>query len=61
LKTHQPLPRNTVSVLNRRGKVVLNDSKLNDSQRFIFDFGNEKQFFKDAGLSADSLEGRAVR
>lgn len=34
LEEHQPLPRNTVSILNRRGDVVLNYSKV-----FICDFG----------------------
>ncbi len=34
LEAHQPLPRNTVSILNRRGEVVLNYSKV-----FICDFG----------------------
>ena len=37
LETHQPLPRNTVSVLDRRGEVVLNYSKV-----FLCDFGKEE-------------------
>jgi len=37
LETHQPLPRNTVSVLDKRGEVVLNYSKV-----FICDFGQEE-------------------
>jgi predicted amidohydrolase len=37
LQAHQPLPRNTVSIFNRRGKVVLNYSKV-----FICDFGKDE-------------------
>jgi predicted amidohydrolase len=37
LETHQPLPRNMVSILNRRGEVVLNYSKV-----FICDFGKDE-------------------
>jgi predicted amidohydrolase len=37
LEAHQPLPRNTVSILNRRGEVVLNYSKV-----FICDFGKDE-------------------
>lgn len=37
LETHLPLPRNTVSILNRSGEVVLNYSKV-----FICDFGKEE-------------------
>jgi predicted amidohydrolase len=36
LEAHRPLPRNTVSVLDRRGEVVLNYSKV-----FICDFGKD--------------------
>jgi len=37
LEAHQPLPRNTVSVLNNRGEVLLNYSKV-----FICDFGKDE-------------------
>jgi predicted amidohydrolase len=37
LEAHQPLPRNTVSILNSRGEVVLNYSKV-----FICDFGKDE-------------------
>jgi len=37
LETHQALPGNTVSVLNNRGEVLLNYSKV-----FICDFGKEE-------------------
>jgi predicted amidohydrolase len=37
LETHQPLPRNTASILNRRGEVVLNYSKV-----FLCDFGKDE-------------------
>lgn len=37
LEAHQPLPRNTVSVLNNRGEVALNYSKV-----FICNFGKEE-------------------
>jgi len=37
LEAHHPLPRNTVSILNRRGQVVLNYSKV-----FICDFGKDE-------------------
>lgn len=37
LEAHQPLPRNTVSILDRRGEVVLNYSKV-----FICDFGKDE-------------------
>lgn len=37
LETHQPLPRNSVSILDYRGEVVLNYSKV-----FICDFGREE-------------------
>jgi predicted amidohydrolase len=37
LEAHQALPRNTVSVLNNRGEVLLNYSKV-----FIYDFGKEE-------------------
>ena len=37
LEARQPLPRNTVSILNRRGEVVLNYSKV-----FICDFGKDE-------------------
>jgi N-carbamoylputrescine amidase len=37
LEAHQPMPRNTVSVINRRGEVILNYSKV-----FICDFGKEE-------------------
>jgi predicted amidohydrolase len=37
LEAHQPLPRNTVSILNRGGEVVLNYSKV-----FICDFGKNE-------------------
>ena len=37
LEAHQPLPRNTASILNRRGEVVLNYSKV-----FICDFGKDE-------------------
>jgi len=37
LEAHQPLPRNTTSILNRRGGVVLNYSKV-----FICDFGKDE-------------------
>ncbi len=37
LEAHLPMPRNTVSVINRRGQVVLNYSKV-----FICDFGKEE-------------------
>jgi predicted amidohydrolase len=37
LETHQPMPRNTVSVINRRGEVILNYSKI-----FICDFGRDE-------------------
>jgi predicted amidohydrolase len=37
LEAHQPLPRNTVSILNRGGEVVLNYSKV-----FICDFGKDE-------------------
>lgn len=37
LEAHQPLPRNTVSIINRRGDVVLNYSKV-----FICDFGKDE-------------------
>jgi predicted amidohydrolase len=37
LEAHQPMPRNTVSVINRRGEVVLNYSKV-----LICDFGKDK-------------------
>ena len=36
LEAHQPMPRNTVSVINRRGEVMLNYSKV-----FICDFGKD--------------------
>ena len=37
LEAHQPLPRNTVSIVNRRGEVALNYSKV-----FICDFGKDE-------------------
>jgi hypothetical protein len=37
LQAHQPRPRNTVSILNRHGEVVLNYSKV-----FICDFGKDE-------------------
>jgi len=37
LEARQPMPRNTVSVINRRGEVVLNHSKV-----FICDFGKDE-------------------
>jgi predicted amidohydrolase len=37
LEAQQPMPRNTVSVINRRGQAVLNYSKV-----FICDFGKEE-------------------
>jgi len=37
LETHQPLPRNTVSVIDRRGEVALNYSKV-----FLCRFGKEE-------------------
>ena len=37
LEAHRPMPRNTVSVINRRGEVVLNHSKA-----FICDFGKDE-------------------
>lgn len=37
LEAHQPMPRNTVSILNDRGEVVLNYSKV-----FICDFGKDE-------------------
>jgi predicted amidohydrolase len=37
LESHQLLPRNTVSILNRRGEVVLNYSKV-----FLCDFGKDE-------------------
>lgn len=37
LEAHQPLPRNTVSILNYRGEVVLNFSKV-----FICNFGKDE-------------------
>ncbi len=37
LEAHQPLPRNTVSILNARGEVVLSYSKV-----FICDFGKDE-------------------
>jgi predicted amidohydrolase len=37
LEAHQPLPRNTVSILDRRGEVALNCSKV-----FICDFGKDE-------------------
>lgn len=37
LEAHQPLPRNTVSILNRQGEVVLNYSKV-----FLCDFGKDE-------------------
>ena len=37
LEAHQPLPRNSVSILDRRGNIVLNYSKV-----FICDFGKEE-------------------
>jgi N-carbamoylputrescine amidase len=37
LEKHQPLPKNTASILNRRGEVVLNYSKV-----FICDFGKDE-------------------
>lgn len=37
LEAHQPLPRNTVSILNSRGEVVLNYSKV-----FLCDFGKDE-------------------
>jgi predicted amidohydrolase len=37
LEAHQPLPRNTVSILNRRGDVVLHYSKM-----FICGFGKDE-------------------
>jgi predicted amidohydrolase len=37
LEAHQPRPRNTVSILNRRGEVVLNYSKV-----FLCDFGQDE-------------------
>jgi predicted amidohydrolase len=37
LEAHQPLPRNTVSILDRRGEVVLNYSKV-----FICNFGKDE-------------------
>jgi predicted amidohydrolase len=37
LEAHEPLPRNTVSILDRRGEVVLNYSKV-----FLCNFGNDE-------------------
>ena len=37
LEAHQPLPRNTVSVISRSGEVILNYSKV-----FICDFGKDE-------------------
>ncbi len=37
LEAHPPLPRNTVSILNRRGEIILNYSKV-----FICDFGKDE-------------------
>jgi predicted amidohydrolase len=48
LEAHQPMPRNTVSVINRHGKVVLDYSKA-----FICDFGKDKLL--EPGLSADDI------
>lgn len=36
LEAHQPMPRNTVSVISRSGEVILNYSKV-----FICDFGKD--------------------
>ena len=37
LEAHQPMPKNTVSIIDRRGEVMLNYSKV-----FICDFGKEE-------------------
>jgi predicted amidohydrolase len=46
LEAHQPLPRNTVSVINRRGEVMLNYSKV-----FIGDFGKEEFLKPNASVN----------
>ena len=42
LEAHRPMPRNTVSVISRRGEVVLNYSKV-----FICDFGKDELLNRD--------------
>jgi N-carbamoylputrescine amidase len=37
LEAHQPMPRNTVSIINRRGEVTLNYAKV-----FISNFGKDE-------------------
>ncbi|HKN61587.1 MAG TPA: carbon-nitrogen hydrolase family protein [Candidatus Acidoferrales bacterium] len=48
LEAHQPLPRNTVSILDRRGEAVLNYSKV-----FICDFGKDE--LQKPNLRADDI------
>ncbi len=48
LEAHQPLPRNTVSILNSRGEVVLNYSKV-----FICDFGKDE--LQKTNLSTEDI------
>jgi len=45
LETHQPMPRNTVSVINQRGEVILNYSKI-----FICDFGKDELLKPDPNV-----------
>jgi predicted amidohydrolase len=59
LATHQPLPRNMVSILDRRGEVVLNYSKV-----FICDFGKDElqkpnPSAEDIGCDVNSSPGES--
>jgi predicted amidohydrolase len=46
LEAHQPKPRNTVSIINKEGKVVLNYSKV-----FICNFGSEELMKSEPNVS----------
>ncbi len=60
VEAHQPLPRNTASILNRQGKVVLNYSKV-----FICDNGAELVIVPNActwdEIRAAGLKTRALK
>ncbi|MGA2134136.1 MAG: carbon-nitrogen hydrolase family protein [Bryobacteraceae bacterium] len=46
LEAHRPLPRNTASILNRRGEVLLNYSKV-----FLCDFGKDELDKPNPGMA----------
>lgn len=59
LQTHEPMPRNSVSIINRQGEVVLDYSKV-----FICDFGKEElakpnPAVKDIGCDVNCSPGES--